>query len=174
MADVSLRPAVLSDVPLLTRWDSMPHVIAATGDDDSPDWNEELLEADAWTEHLIAVEHERPVGIVQVIDPAHEHTHYWGECEDGLRALDIWIGEESDLGRGLGTKMMTLALDHCFAEPSVDAVLIDPLAANVRARRFYERLGFVEVGPRIFGSDACVVYRIDRDGWVTSPAEPES
>lgn len=61
---------------------------------------------------------------------------------------------------------MALALDWCFTDARVTAVLIDPLERNVRARAFYERLGFVEVGPRRFGSDDCVVYRISREGWL--------
>ncbi len=37
-----------------------------------------------------------------------------------------------------------------------------PLAANVRAHRFYERLGFRFVERRRFGQDECLVYRLDR------------
>jgi RimJ/RimL family protein N-acetyltransferase len=54
-----------------------------------------------------------------------------------MRAIDIWIGEESDLGRGYGTEMMRLALDRCFADQAVKAVLLDPLTRNTRAHRFY-------------------------------------
>jgi aminoglycoside 6'-N-acetyltransferase len=38
--------------------------------------------------------------------------------------------------------MMELALERCFADERVNAVLIDPMASNTRARRFYEKLGF--------------------------------
>ena len=162
MAVVSLRPATLADIPLLEHWDRQPHVIAATGDDDCADWQDELVPARPWAAHLVAEEAGRPVGIVQIIDPELEETHYWGDCGPGLRAIDIWIGETADLGRGLGTAMMRLALARCFEEPQVEAVLIDPLASNTRARRFYERLGFAQVGPRRFGTDDCVVYRLDR------------
>jgi aminoglycoside 6'-N-acetyltransferase len=172
MAHVSLRSATVADVPLLEYWDAQPHVIAATGDDDIADWRDELEPTRPWAAHLIAEEAGRPVGIVQIIDPALEETHYWGDCGPGLRAIDIWIGEAADLGRGIGTQMMGLALDRCFDEPDVTAVIIDPLAANVRARRFYERLGFVEVGPRRFGTDDCVVYRIERVGWAATAAQP--
>ena len=165
MSEVILRSATLDDAPVLTAWDQQPHVIAASGEDDTCDWTEELQLDPRWTQHLMAEEDGRPVGIVQVIDPANEETHYWGECEPDLRALDIWIGEPGDLGRGLGTRMMTLALDRCFGVPAVTAVLIDPLAANTQARRFYERLGFREVGPRRFGADDCVVYRLERGDW---------
>ena len=107
----------------------------------------------------------RPVGFLQIIDPAAEETHYWGDVEGGLRAIDIWIGEEEDLGRGYGTRMMRLALERCFADPGVGAVLIDPLEINIRARRFYERLGFRLVERRRFGDDDCCVYRLERSAW---------
>jgi aminoglycoside 6'-N-acetyltransferase len=44
-------------------------------------------------------------------------------------------------------------------------VLIDPLASNTRAHRFYERLGFEFVERRRFGADDCFVYRLPRAAW---------
>jgi len=161
---VSLRLASLDDVPLLERWDTLPHVIAATGDDDVVDWVSELGRSVPWSEQFMIEADGRPVGIIQVIDPREEETHYWGDVEPNLRAIDIWLGEADDLGRGFGTQGMRLAIDHCFGDPAVTAILIDPLARNVRARRFYRRLGFVEVGPRRFGADDCMVMRLDRSG----------
>jgi aminoglycoside 6'-N-acetyltransferase len=60
---------------------------------------------------------------------------------------------------------MRLALQRCFATPTVKAVVIDPLAGNTRAHRFYERLGFRSVGRRMFGNDDCIVYRLERQAW---------
>ena len=82
-----------------------------------------------------------------------------------LRAIDIWIGAPGDRGRGYGAQMMRLALERCFAPAEVAAVLIDPLETNVRARRFYERLGFRKIGLRRFGDDDCVVYEMRRADW---------
>ena len=160
-----LRPATLEDLPTLRRWDEQPHVIAASGDDDFFPWEAELPRDVDWRELLIGEVDGRPIGFIQIIDAAREETHYWGDCEENLRAIDIWIGEASDLGKGYGTQMMRLAIDRCFASPEVTAILIDPLASNLRARRFYERLGFVAVGPRRFGTDDCVVYRLERAEW---------
>jgi aminoglycoside 6'-N-acetyltransferase len=160
-----LRPAITSDLPLLLHWDKQPHVIAASGDDDSFPWETELPRDVNWRELLIAEADGRPVGVMQIIDPAREETHYWGDCEANLRAIDIWIGEAGDLGRGYGTEMMRLALDRCFADPKVRAVLLDPLASNTRAHRFYERFGFVPVERRTFGADDCIVYRLERAAW---------
>jgi aminoglycoside 6'-N-acetyltransferase len=162
---MKLRKATLADLPLLRHWDSKAHVIAATGADEPYDWANELPRDVPWREFLIAEIDDVPIGILQIIDPADEESHYWGEIERNLRAIDIWIGEEADLGRGYGTGMMMLALDRCFVDPAVKAVLIDPLASNVRAHRFYERLGFAVVERRTFGVDDCLVYRLMRDDW---------
>lgn len=104
--------------------------------------------------------------MLQIIDPAEEVTHYWGDIGPNLRAIDIWIGEESDLGRGFGTTMMQLAFERCFADPAVTAIMIDPLATNHRAIRFYRWLGFSDVGRRTFGSDDCLVLRLERSTWI--------
>jgi aminoglycoside 6'-N-acetyltransferase len=158
---VSLRPAGPADLGLLRRWDEQPHVVASDPNDDWQ-WETELARHPDWREQLIAEADGRPVGFVQIIDPAREETRYWGEVPEGLRAIDLWIGEEADLGKRYGTQMMQLALARCFADPRVSAVLVDPLASNTRAHRFYERLGFRFVERRRFGQDDCFVYRLDR------------
>jgi aminoglycoside 6'-N-acetyltransferase len=160
-----LRPADPTDVALLRYWDAKPHVASASGADGGFDWESELSRSPDWRELLIAESDGRPIGFIQIIDPAREETNYWGEAEADLRAIDIWIGEEADLGRGYGTVMMRLALKRCFADPAVKAILLDPLASNTRAHRFYERFGFKPVGRRRFGGDDCIVYLLERQAW---------
>jgi aminoglycoside 6'-N-acetyltransferase len=128
-------------------------------------WEHELARSPDWREQLVAETDGRAIGFIQIIDPAREDSRYWGACPSDLRAVDIWIGDEADLGQGFGTQMMQLALERCFADASVAAVLVDPLFANARARRFYERLGFRFVERRQFGLDDCAVYRLERGDW---------
>ena len=156
-----LRPATIKDLELLRRWDEEPHVVESDPNDDWG-WEVELTRNPDWREQLIAEVDGRSIGFIQIIDPALEDSHYWGEIESNLRAIDIWIGEEEELGKGYGTQMMKLAIDRCFADPLVMAILIDPLASNTRAHRFYERLGFQFIEPRQFGDDECFVYRLNR------------
>jgi aminoglycoside 6'-N-acetyltransferase len=156
-----LRPAGPADAALLRSWDEAPHVIASDPNDDWA-WETELGRSPDWREQLITEVDGRAVGFVQIIDPRREESRYWGEVPAGLRAIDLWIGEAADLGKGYGSRMMALALERCFADPAVTAVLVDPLAGNVRAHRFYERLGFRFVARRRFGADECFVYRLDR------------
>lgn len=164
--NVILRSATIADLPILLHWDEQQHVIDSDLDDNW-DWETELLHEPPWREQLMAELDGRPLGFVQIIDPAEEETHYWGDVPPGLRAIDIWIGEAADLGKGYGTIMMQLAINRCFSEPSVHAILIDPLVTNVRAHRFYERLGFRFVEQKRLGDDEsdCFVFELRRKDW---------
>lgn len=173
---ITLRPATPADVPLLEQWDEQPHVISATTDDPEAeagfdaDWDDEIaMQSDVYR-YYIAERGSEPVGAMQIIDPHREPTGYWQPIEPGLRAVDIWIGPASLLGQGLGTAMMRAALDLCFADREVEAVVIDPLASNTRAHRFYQRLGFKPEGRRTFnGEDDCLVHRLTRTDWNKEP-----
>lgn len=166
---MKLRQATTADADLLRRWDEEPRVQAASGDDPAEDWDAVLGEDSPFSEILIAEHDGRPIGALRIIDPAQEETHYWGDVPDNLRAIDVWIGAAADRGRGFGTCMMTLAINRCFAAPRVSAILIDPLATNTAAHRFYERLGFRFVEQRRFGNDECCVYRLERQSWQRTP-----
>jgi aminoglycoside 6'-N-acetyltransferase len=161
---INLRSATPYDLDLLRHWDEQPHVLVSDPNDDWG-WEVELNRTPHWREQLIAEIEGRPIGFIQIIDPALEDSHYWGKITENLRAIDIWIGEEADLGKGHGTQMMLLAIARCFAEPSVTGILVDPLASNTRAHRFYERFGFQFVERRRFGEDDCFVFRLNRTDW---------
>ena len=162
MSTISLRTAIPTDTPLLRHWDEQPHVVASGAADEDWHWEKELEHEPPWREQLIAELDGRPIGVIQIIDPKEEETHYWGDVEPNLRAIDIWIGETEELNKGYGTEMMRLALERCFAPQEVTAVLIDPLASNVDAHRFYKRLGFRFVEERMFEDEACFVFRLER------------
>lgn len=170
---LTIRLASLADIQTLTHWDNKEHVKAATTNDGSAgfdmDWEQELAARTDGTEFLIAEVDGHPIGALQIIDPATERTHYWGPIANDLRALDIWIGEEAYLSQGYGTRMMHFAIDRCFADKRVNAVLIDPLANNTKSHRFYERLGFQFAERRQFDDlSDCFVFRLERDAWETA------
>ena len=160
-----LRPVTWSDKSLLEHWDSQPQVIAANPNE-RWNWQADLGHPTDWCRQYIAEHDGHPIGFVQIIDPAREESGFWGEAVPGLRAIDIWIGEPDQLGKGYGTTMMQLALAHCFAVAEVNAVLVDPLADNRRAHRFYERLGFHFLEQRRMGGDICWIYRLERHEWL--------
>ena len=162
MVKLTLRTATIADLDLLCYWDQQPHVVASDPDEDWS-WEEELQRFPTWREQLIAEVAGKPIGCLQIIDPAEEETNYWGDVPTNLRAIDIWIGEADYLNKGYGTQMMQQAINRCFANPEVTAILIDPLRSNVGAIRFYKRLGFEFVENRKFEDSDCAVYRLERE-----------
>lgn len=170
---LTLRPATLDDAPLLAAWDQEPHVVACVTDDpeattafQGADWTQELRSQSDAFQYFVAEVGGRPIGAMLDIDPAREPYGYWAPIDAGYRALDIWIGEADALNRGYGTRMMTMAIDACFARPEVTAILIDPLNSNADAHRFYQRLGFRPVERRLFNDeDDCLVHRLERADW---------
>lgn len=158
---IELRPASINDLELLKYWDTKQHVIACDPDDES-NWEIELNRNPEWREQLIAELNGDPIGFILIIDPAAEETNYWEDVEKNKRAIDIWIGEEQNLNKGYGTKMMELAIERCFKDESVDGILIDPLKSNIKAHRFYERLGFEFVEERKFDRMDCFIYELKK------------
>jgi len=112
---ISLRAATTNDLELLQYWDTKQHVIDCDPDEDW-NWEIELQHTPVWREQLVAELEGRPIGFIQIIDPYLEETHYWGKVAPNKRAIDIWIGEETDLNKGYGTQMMKLAIQRCFED----------------------------------------------------------
>lgn len=106
--DITLRKANLDDMSLLQHWDNQQHNIDSDPNDDW-NWESELKRDPYWREQLVAECNGRPIGFIQIIDPAREESKYWGDVAPDLRAIDIWIGEKEDLGKGYGTVMMNQA-----------------------------------------------------------------
>jgi aminoglycoside 6'-N-acetyltransferase len=161
---IQLRHATIEDLAIIKFWDRQQHVIDSDPDDDW-NWEYELSKSPVWREQLIAELNGRSIGFVQIINPAQEESHYWGDILEGFRAIDIWIGSANDLGKGYGTEIMQQSLARCFLDPEVHTVLIDPLASNVRAIKFYERLGFKYLEDRQFADSDCKVYSMSREDY---------
>jgi aminoglycoside 6'-N-acetyltransferase len=157
---IVLRPATLDDVPMLEAWDDDPDVYASSPNDDW-DWGRQTLATEGLT-NLIAELDGRPIGYIQLTDLARDASKYWGEHQAGLMAIDIEIGEPDMRGKGYGHTMMGLALELCFSDPTIQAVLIDPLITNIRAIAFYQRLGFTFIENRWFDQDHCAVHQLTR------------
>lgn len=173
MPAVTMRAAGPGDLAILRRWDSYAHIQDSGGPDDDWAWESELGREPwpDWRWWFMGEVSEpdgeaRPVGFLAIIDPAREESQYWGaECPPDLRAIDIWLGEVADQRKGFGRAMMEHAIAHCFGDPGVRAIVIDPLASNTPAHAFYRAMGFTPIGPRRFGVDDCLIFELKRADW---------
>ena len=60
--------------------------------------------------------------------------------------LGIMLGEKDEWNKGYGTEAMMLLVKHCFNTLNFNRVHLRVYAENLRAKRSYEKAGFVEQG----------------------------
>ena len=70
--------------------------------------------------------------------------------------LGIMIGDKSVWNQGYGTQVMVMLLRHCFETLNLNRVFLRVYGGNARARRSYQKAGFVEEG--------CMRQALYRDG----------
>jgi aminoglycoside 6'-N-acetyltransferase len=99
---IELRPATIEDLELLRYWDTKQHVIDCDPDSDW-NWEVELNRNPEWREQLIAVLQGKPIGMIQIIDPFLEETHYWGSIKKTKEPLISGLERKNIL-----TKVMDL------------------------------------------------------------------
>jgi aminoglycoside 6'-N-acetyltransferase len=132
---VVLREATEADVPRLAAILRTPEVARWWGDRVEDDLREALEDEDATLWVVLAGDDE--IGLVQA----------WEETDPMYRHAGIDISLHPDWhGRGLGTDTVRTVARHLFADRGHHRVTIDPAAANARAIRTYERVGFRPVG----------------------------
>lgn len=74
--------------------------------------------------------------------------------------LGIRVGDKDYWGKGYGTDVVRLLVDHCFAETLVRRVWLKVLPWNMRAQKCYEKCGFAECGRLLLdGYDFIVMER---------------
>jgi aminoglycoside 6'-N-acetyltransferase len=136
------RPATHEDLPLFKAWLSTPDVVRWWGD---PDEQLALLAEDLDEPAMVmrVVSHlGRPFAYVQDYAVDAWPQPHLAHLPAGARAIDAFVGEPDMIGRGHGAAFLRLRAQALMAE-GAPVVAIDPDADNLRARRAYERAGFV-------------------------------
>ena len=99
-------------------------------------------------EHWIAYIGNQPFGFLMTsyVEGPHDPDDYvnkWYEEGKETITLDLLIGPEEYLGKGLGHRMIQEFLIDKFSD--ADKVLIDPSVSNTRAIHVYEKAGFCKI-----------------------------
>ena len=152
--DVKFRLMVETDVPLLHEWIQRPHVAewwdgrgaSAHLEDTKRKYLPRLRDSSSVKCHF-AILHGEPIGFIQSYVALGCGDGWWqDETDPGVRGIDQFLGDDSKLGQGLGTRMVTAFVRKLFEDPSVTKVQTDPNPVNGRAIRCYEKAGFRIVG----------------------------
>ena len=147
----TFRPLGEPDLPRLHEWLNRPHLIEHWG---QPPTLEEVrdkylprMTSSPTDEAYIAYLDDRPAGYIQSYVAVETDDGWWpGQHDQGVRGIDLFLAEPEDLGRGLGTEMVSEFVRVLFTDPSVTRIQVDPAPSNGRAIRCYEKTGFHAVG----------------------------
>lgn len=132
---VALRALTDEDVPRVVEMNALPEV-ARWWNPRDPDYVSSKLGEDDLACWVVEVDG-RLAGYVQ----AYEHTH----PEYRHAGLDLFL-HPAVHGRGLGRDVVRTVCRHLLEDLGHHRIVIDPAAANVRAVRCYEAVGFRRVG----------------------------
>jgi RimJ/RimL family protein N-acetyltransferase len=85
------------------------------------------------------------------------------EIDDINRTAEfgIFIGEENNKNKGLGTEAVLLTVDYGFNIMNLSSVFLRVHANNMRALKVYERVGFKKIGIRRRGQFLGGIYHDD-------------
>ena len=134
---VVLRPVREADAEALAAMLAEPAVAPWWGDWALARVRADLIAEQEW-EVVLAVEVGGEVAGVLLVGEESEPDYRHASVDISLRG--------AHQGRGIGPEALRLVIAHLIGERGHHRVTIDPAAANERAIRAYERVGFRPVG----------------------------
>ncbi len=175
---VTWRPLTAADLPRLAEWLREPQVARW--------WNHEYtapaVERDFGAsvrgekpgEDLVVSLDGHPVGLLQrslISDYPEEVAEFSAivDVPEGAVELDYLIADASLRGRGLGTRLIAMAVESTWSDyPGAPAVLVAVVAANTASWRALEKAGLQRIAEGDMNPDNPVdeprhyIYRADR------------
>ena len=156
----SFRPATAQDLPRLRRWLYSPEVVRWWG---NPREEFEVLRADLREPRMtMRIVYFRGRAFAYAQD---YEVHAWPQAHlaslpAGSRAIDSFIGPPSMLGCGHGSRYLRLLAERLCAE-GAPLVAIDPDINNRRARRAYQKAGFLGESPAATEAGSAILIVFD-------------
>jgi RimJ/RimL family protein N-acetyltransferase len=129
------------DLHLLARWLNEPHVCKWWGD---PEGNFADAKERSPESHALIDVNGKPVGYLRwqrVSLPALAALGITDIPESSID-IDILIGEQGFVGKGIGPRALRLLLDHLRADPTISLAGMSTEVGNYAAIRAYEKAGF--------------------------------
>jgi len=143
---VFLRPAEKSDVSIFVRWfadadmSSFLGMRAPFSEAMEEQWFARAVEnqgKDHYHFVMCRLDNSQPIGTISLFQV---------DQTNGTAGVGVSIGEKDLWGQGYGTDAMNALLDFGFGELRLERIWLDVYDFNTRARRSYEKSGFVAEG----------------------------
>ncbi len=175
---IAWRPLTAADLPLLAAWLREPQVARWW----NHQHNAEAVQRDFGAsvrgeepgEDLLVSLDGHPVGLLQrsvISDYPEEVAEFAAvvDVPDGAVELDYLIGDASLRGRGLGSRIIGMAVERTWSDYSTaPAVLVAVVAANTPSWRALEKAGLRRIAEAAMEPDNPIddplhyIYRVDR------------
>jgi diamine N-acetyltransferase len=143
---IYLRGSERSDIPTFVRWFNDSETIsyismrAPMSEASEEQWFNEMAPRegkDAYHFVMCRLEDDKPIGTIGLFQI---------DQLNGNAGIGIGIGEKQLWGQGYGTDAMFALLDFGFGELRLERLWLEVYDYNARARRSYEKCGFVLEG----------------------------
>lgn len=174
--NITFQPLAISHFPLLLQWLETPHVKAWW--DQDVNWTPKLIEQ-KFGSYVHQIKHSKlknkltekptyayiiscdeiPIGYIQYYnkyDFSHEQEYEMIELSENCGAIDWYIGEPNFIGKGIGSKALSMFLDN-YIFPKFDHVFVDSESKNTGAIKAYEKVGFKEIKRVNNGTIICMI-----------------
>lgn len=148
--NISFRKLRLDDLSLMYLWLNKSHV-HQWYDKDKENTLEEIkkrygpkIKGEKPTDCFLVLYESKPIGYIQSykVNDWPEFGNYVG-YDDQTASVDLFIGDDSFLGKGLGSLMLKKFLKEIlFAKSEIITCIIGPEPKNARAIKSYEKAGF--------------------------------
>ncbi len=154
---VYLRASERTDIPNFVRWlndaDTASYLTMRAPMSVAMEerWFEQMVAAqgkDGYHFVICTLAEDRPIGSVSLFNL---------DTLNGNAGIGISIGEKELWGQGLGTDAMLALLDFGFGQLRLERLWLDVYDFNERARRSYEKCGFV-----LEGTQRHAIYKLGR------------
>lgn len=149
-ARITFRKLLTEDLPLMQRWLNEPHV-HQWYDKDKENTLEAVtarydpkIQGEQPSDCYLVLYDKMPVGYTQTykVNDWPEFGDYV-DYDDHTASVDLFIGESSFMGQGLGSLMLKKFLKEIvFVNPEITTCIIGPEPANIRGIKAYEKAGF--------------------------------
>src|SRR5262249_9216704 len=94
----------------------------------------------------IAYLNNKPIGFIQYCWAPKVGDGWRRNEDDGTIGLDQFIGDDNFIDQGYGTAMITEFIHFLFQDPAIAKIITEADPKNLRARRCYQKVGFLEEG----------------------------
>ncbi|HLP90597.1 MAG TPA: GNAT family N-acetyltransferase [Nostocaceae cyanobacterium] len=155
---ITIRPMQdnMEDYQLIEKWRTDEKVLQFYGGRDRPYYLEKVIanyqpriKGEEPVNPCIFAIKDKPIGYLQYYSlddlPEIDRQKYKLENTKSTYGIDLFIGETDYWNQGLGTQVLSSAVNYIFTQLQAIKIVIDPDVKNHRAIRCYEKCGFVKI-----------------------------